>query len=153
MPGVGRVRYAPGVGLLIGLIGLVAVALSLFALSWVKGNKGGFTDLSSAVRKAGGEHLNAAFYLYAAWGGYVLFGVVLVLGLLALLPVPPSAAGNTFARIGAAVAAGVAAVLHIWTMHKLATGDTVLHVGAWLGLLGYLAVLVATIVGARRVLR
>lgn len=146
------VRYAPGAGLVLGLLGLVGVALSLFALSWVDGSKGGFTDLSSAIRAAGSERVpNTALYLYGAWAGFALFGLAVVLTVLALVPIPSSAAGNTYARVGAAVVAGTAAVLHIWTMHKVSSGDTVLHVGAWLGLLGYLVLLAATIVGARRV--
>jgi hypothetical protein len=108
----GAVRYGPGLGLLIGLVGLVAALLSLFVLEWADVDQGTFLDLGKAARKVGSDdYPYATAYIYVAWAGFVLFALAVLLVVVAGLPLPRSAAGNTYARVIGAVVAGGAAVL------------------------------------------
>ena len=159
-PGAGgiRVRYGVGAGLFIGLLGLLMVALSLFAISWGKGDKTRFTDFTSDVHKSSpssfpdfGVHLN---YVYVSWLAYVLFAAVLVLTVLAGIPVPRTGPGNRFWRIGASLLAGIAAMIHSVTITYtfVGSGQTA-GAGALLALFGYFVVMIAMVFGARRIVR
>ena len=152
------VRYGVGAGLIIGLVGVVLVALSLFAVSWGKGDKTRFTDFTSAVHKAHptsyrdfGVHLN---YVYVSWLAYVLFAAVLVLTVLAGIPVPRTGLGNRFWRIGASLLAGIAAMIHSVTVTYtfVNTGQTA-GFGALAALFGYFVVMIGMIFGARRIVQ
>jgi hypothetical protein len=148
----GRARYAPGIGLPVGLAGLVCAVLSLFVLNWAKADNSTFLDLGKAARKAGSDNYPyQAAYIYAAWAGFVFFAVVLVLVLLAGLPIPRNAAGNTYARVIGAVVAGGAAVLHTATVAEVFKGPISPQLGAWLGVAGYLVVVLGLVLGARRI--
>lgn len=146
-------RYAPGIGLLVSLVGVVCALLSLFVLKWVDGDKGKFLDLSKNARNLGSDHFpfNEASYLYAAWAGFVLFGLVIVLVVFAGIPLPRNSAGNTYARVIGAVLAGGAAVLQANTIAQVFKGATSPEAGAWLGVAGYLVVVVGLVLGARRI--
>lgn len=151
-PPPGGIRYAPGAGLAVAAVGLILAALSLFALDWADGSDGAFLDLSSRVRDAGSDAVNDnGIYLYAAWLGFVLFGVTVVLTVLAGLPVPPTAAGNRYPRIVCSLVAGLAAVLHTVAVVHVFRGPADPQFGAWLGVGGYLVVIVGMVLGARRV--
>jgi hypothetical protein len=150
-PSPGAVRYAPGPGLLLGLAGLVCVALSLFALKWADVEKGTFLNLGSQARKVGSDNYPyTSVYLYAAWAGFVLFAVAVFLIVAAGLPVPRSATGNTYNRVLGSVVAGGAAVLQTVVIVKLFKGPASPQFGAWLGVAGYLVAVAGLTLGARR---
>lgn len=157
-PAAPTVRYGVGAGLVLGLIGVVLVALSLFAVSWAKGPKTRFTDLTSEAHKADptrfpdfGVHLN---FVYISWLAYVLFAAVVVLTVLAGIPVPRTGVGNRFWRIGASLLAGVAATIHSVTVTYtfVNTGQTA-GFGALSALFGYFVIMIGMIFGARRIVR
>src|SRR5699024_2538490 len=124
-------RRRPGPGLLVGLIGLLCVLLSLFALNWADAAHGAFLDLSKAARAAGGDRYPyETAYLYAVWAGFALFGLSVVLTLLAGLPFPRNAVGNSYSRIVGAVVAGGAAVLQTVTIVEVFAGPASPQAGA-----------------------
>jgi len=136
----------------VALAGGLCLVLSLFALSWAKGSKGSFGDLSSAARKAGSKAVgDGTLYTYLAWAGYTLVILAVVLALVATLPVPPTMAGNTYVRVPASLCAGIGGFLHAFTMGKINTNHGSLLAGEWIGLVGWALLLIAMILGARRV--
>lgn len=135
-----------------GLAGLVCTVLSLFVLSWMDADKGTFVDLGTAARQFGSDNYPyTTAYLYAAWAGFVLLAVTVVLVLLAGLPLPRNATGNTYARIVGAIVAGGAAVLQTVTIVQVFKGPASPQAGAWLGVAGYLIVIAGLVIGARRI--
>lgn len=141
-------RYRPGVGLALGLVGLVLVALSLFVLKWVDADKGGFLDLSSALRDASSDPLDQPLaYAFGTWAGFALAGVSAVLVLLAGIPIPATRGPQQVWRIAGAVVAGAGAVLQT----TLVALFPEVEAGAWLGVAGFLVVCVGMIAGPHRV--
>ena len=144
--------YGPGVGLTIGLLGLGCVALSLFAVRWLHIGGATFLHLSGLARNLGAHDLGIAAFGYLAWAGFVLFAVTVALVLLAGVPVPRSAAGNTYPRVIGALVAAFAAALQTYVItHAFPT--RLAAPGAWLGVAGYLATIVGFVLGARRRVR
>lgn len=153
-PATTSTRYAPGLGLAVGAVGVLLVALSLFALKWADNSDGTFVDLGKAVRKIGSDdypYLTA--YLYAAWLGFVLFAATVIFVLAAGLPLPRSRTGNIVPRVVGAVLAGAAAVLQTAAIVDVFKGPGDPQFGAWLGVAGYLVVVVGMAIGARRIAR
>jgi len=147
------VAYRPGTGLALGLLGVLLTALSLIVVPWGEGDDNRFTDVSGALRDAGSAAVDDVFlYTYGAWAafGFLLVGAVLVV--MACVPLPASAAGNTYARVLGAGVTGLAAMLHGYFLQQLYPGDLAPELGAWLGLAGFLLSGVGMVVGARRVL-
>lgn len=147
------VAYRPGTGLAVGLLGVLLTALSLLAVPWGEGDDSGFTDVSAALRDAGSSAVNdLLLYTYGAWAAFGLLLVSALLVVMACLPLPASAAGNTYARVVGAGVTGLAAMLHGYFLQQLYPGDLAPGVGAWLGLAGFLLSGAGMVVGARRVL-
>ncbi|MGH3481691.1 MAG: hypothetical protein ACRDPQ_00505 [Nocardioidaceae bacterium] len=136
---------------MVGLAGLVVVGLSLFVLKWADADKGGFLDLSKAARDAGGDGADQVIYTYAAFGGFVLFGLAAVWVLLAGLPIPASQGGNTYQRIIGSVICGGAAVYQAAAVMHLFRGPAAPEIGAWLGVAGYFVIVAGMVIGARRI--
>jgi hypothetical protein len=144
-------RYGPGPGLLVGIAGLVVVALSLFVLKWADMDNGTFLDLSKAARDAGSDGADKVIYTYAAFGGFVLFGLAAVWAVLAGLPLPATRGSNTYHRVVGSVICGGAAIYQAAAITHVFRGPASPEIGAWAGVVGYFVIVVGTIVGVRRV--
>lgn len=152
--GGGQVSYRPGAGLACGVLGLLLLLLGLLALPWADASRSRFTDLSSGVRDAGSDAVDdLALYHYAAWLGFALLVLLLVLVVLSGVPLPRSSAGNSVARVIGALLAGLGLVLHVVTVTHVFRGPATPAFGAWVGAAGYVVLLVAMVLGARRVIR
>lgn len=146
------VAYRPGTGLAVGLLGVLLTVLSLVVVPWGDGDDSAFLDVSGALRDAGSSAVgDVLLYTYGAWAAFVLLLGSALLVVMACLPLPASAAGNTYARVAGAVVTGLAAVLHGYVLQQLFPGDLSPGPGAWLGLAGFLLSGVGMVVGARRV--
>lgn len=146
--------YAPGVALVLGLVGLALVAASLLGLSWRDGAT--FLDYGTAARKVSLDDvttiswLDGVPWLYATSAGFVLLGLALVWVVLAGIPVPSTYAGDRTQRIIATCICAVAAVLHMVTVVRGSRGPGAFDVGAWLGVVGYFVAIAGLAVGNRR---
>ncbi|GAA5156595.1 hypothetical protein GCM10023340_44900 [Nocardioides marinquilinus] len=156
-PGFGPasgVRHQPGAGLAVGVLGLLLVVLGLFALPWADVDPSRFTDLSSTLRDAGSDGVQGlddwVVYLYGAWAGYLLLALGLVGLTLGCVPLPPTAGGNGAMRMVLAVVAGIAASAHMLLVDQLFPGDLDPEVAAYLPVAGYVLLVVAAVLGARR---
>lgn len=123
-------------------------------LDWAKADKSGFLDLAKGLRNTP-DGLSLTFaqnitVAYGVWAAFTLFGLTVVLVLLAGIPLPQSAAGNTYARVVGALIVGLGAVGQIVTMTQLFKGDPTPQFGAWLGLIGWFVIAVGFVLGARR---
>jgi hypothetical protein len=147
-----HVTYGPGAGLTLGLIGLGCVAISLLAVSWLDAPGTSFLELGSRARRAGSAGLGVPAFGYLTWAGFVLLALTAALVLLAGIPVPRTATGNSYARIMGAAVAGAAAVAHTYAIVH-AFPVALVAPGAWLGVAGYLTAVVGFVVGARRRVR
>jgi hypothetical protein len=147
-----HVTYGPGAGLSVGLAGIGCVAVSLFGLDWVNARNGMFVELSRQARDLGSAHLGTMAYIYLAWAAFGVLALTGAFVVVAGIPVPRTAAGNTFPRVlGAIVASSAAAfqtyvVVHTFPMAVVAPG-------AWVGVAGYLLVVAGFVLGARRRVR
>ncbi len=147
-------RFGVGAGLAVSALGLVLVALNLFAFKWADVGQGTFLDLSSNVRRASGSGGDTADKLARAYIGYLAFvlcGVTAVWAVLSGVPVPRSAFGNNMQRVVGTVIAGVAAVLHTLTVVRVFRGPSAPEIGAWLAVVGYFISIVGMTLGARRI--
>lgn len=143
-----RFVYRPGAALPICVIGLLLVVLSLLVLDWVDADKGTFVDLGNAARDAGRGEGELIPYVYIAYGGFVLLGLVTVSLVLAVVPLPSSA--DIAQRIVASALCAIAVVLHTVTVVRLFRGPIDAQPGAWLGIVGYFVVMAGLVAGNRR---
>ena len=147
-----HVTYGPGVGLSIGLVGIGCLAISLLGLKWLGVRDGTFLALSSQARHEGPGAVGAVAYNYLAWAAFVLLVLSTAFVLLACIPVPRTAAGNTYARVFGAIIAGTGAALQAYAIvHSFP--PTLVAPGAWLGVAGYLVMIAGLVIGARRRVR
>lgn len=170
-------RYGPGIGLAISALGIVLVLLSLFVLKWAKGDHSAFSDIHSAATKSSGGSLGFADTLtkaYAQYAAYVYL-VLAIIGVgLAGFGLPRSRGSRLVAgffvggvvgivlqaidqdgtwatQLTAALVAGAAAIVQTVAIERLFRGPASPQIGAWLGVVGYLVVIVGVALGARRV--
>lgn len=156
-PGVGRphpdVRFAPGAALVVGLVGLVLVALSLLGLSWA--DHVSFLDIGRQARKASlsdattDSWLDGVPWLYVTSVGFVLLALAALWVVLAGIPAPNSYRGDLTQRTVATCICAVGAVLHTVTVVRMFRGPASPDVGAWLGVVGYFVAIIGLIVGNR----
>jgi hypothetical protein len=123
------------VAIVIAVIGIVATALSLFILDWAGG--AGFLDARDGASSLDGSVLDTILEFSLQWGSFVVFGVTVVLTAIVLLT-----DRSRGWRTAAAFAAGIGMVLHVYTIVRLFRGAGDPEIGAWLGAVGYLVVLV-----------
>ena len=146
------VRYRPGPGMPIGMLGLGFIAFGLFGVRWIDGDGGTFRDISRSLRHLGAARVDdAVLYGYGAWGAFTLAAVLAVFVLAAGLPVPSTSGGNTYARVAGAAVAGAAAIVHTVFLGDLFGGPMSPQLGAWLTLVGYLLAGAGIALGARRI--
>lgn len=156
-PGFGPqmpVRRAPGVvpgaAAILGVVGLVLLALGLFVVDWAKDTT--FLDMCKAINKADPTGLHgsqAAAMWYVAGVGYLLLGTLTIF--VIVVAVPKRAAGGEVAmRIVCAILCVVAGVLHAITMHEFFKGSVDPGAGAWLGMVGLAVIAVGMLIGNRR---
>lgn len=164
-PAGGTPSLAPGLGLVVVLLGLVTLGLSLSVLDWA--DEGSFLDVRKVLRAAGSGLVDDVVLLYFAWLGW---GVAIGIALQAL--VGTSGTRSRLAlylvagRIGSFVAedsphrikyipavfALLAGTLHgfvAFRLHDNEVGD--FEVGTWIGFLGYALVVAGCLIGPRRV--
>jgi hypothetical protein len=147
-----HVTYGPGAGLSVGLAGIGCVAISLFGLNWLNARDAMFVALSTEAGDPGSDRLGAVAHSYLAWGAFGMLALTAAFVLLACIPVPRTAAGNTYARIVGAIIAGAGAAIQTYTVvHTFPAA--VVAPGAWVGVAGYLVVLAGLVLGARRRIR
>lgn len=144
-----RERFGPGLGLGLGLLGLLLVVLSLFALKWADASHGGFADLhkSASHYPSGIPAADTMVKIYAAYAAYLLLVLALIGGVLVGLGV---GARRATLQVVVAVIAGVACVYHAFVVERLFRGPTSPQFGAWLGVIGYLVLIAGVALGARR---
>lgn len=151
-PAPPRLRYRPGVGLAVGLVGLLLTALDLLVLPWNDADDSTFLDIGSAVRDAGSDAVgDGLVYAYAAWAGLTLLVIVTALVAMACLPLPATSGGNTYARVAATVAAGTGALLHVYLVAPGYHADSPPGLVPLLGVIGFLVAGAGAALGARRV--
>lgn len=135
------------IGLIMSTAGTVMIALSLFVLDWAPALS--FADLRTYMSDLDGlKWQDTLVKAYTQWLGYGLLVVT-------CLAVAFAAGGRTSARrlahVGAALAAAVGAVLGAFVIVRAFVGpgeDP--EFGAWLLVGGYLVMVTALVVGARR---
>jgi hypothetical protein len=147
-----HVTYGPGAGLSVGLVGIGCIAVSLFGLTWLSGRDGTLVALSRQARRVGSDSLGPLVYNYLAWGAFVVFALTIALMVLACIPVPRTAAGNTYPRVLGAIVAGSGAAVQTYAITH-AFPAPLIAPGAWLGVAGYFVVMVGLVLGARRRVR
>jgi hypothetical protein len=147
-----HVTYGPGAGLSVGLAGIGCVALSLFGLNWLNARNGMFLALSRQARDLGPEHLGAMAYVYLAWAAIGALALTAAFVVLAGIPIPRTAAGNTYSRVLGAIIAGAGAAIQTYVVAHTFPAAVVAP-GAWVGVAGYLLVLSGFALGARRRVR
>lgn len=143
------VRFGPGPGLALDLLGVLLVVLSLFVLKWADTSRGGFADIHTSASHAP-SHLegpDALVKAYATFAAYVFLGLAVVGGLLVGIGV---SARNAALQVVVAVVAGVACVYHAFFVERLFRGPGSPLIGAWLGVVGYLVLIAGLALGARR---
>ncbi len=147
------VRYRPGAGIIVSVIGLVGVLLSLLVLKWADADRGTWLDLSKTLRQVHDtSHLTTPQLVtvqYGVWGAWALLVATVVLVVLAGIPVPRTRAGNTVWRIAGTIVVGVAAVVQTITITQVFKGSPSPQAGAWIGVAGWLCVGVGLSLGAR----
>jgi hypothetical protein len=147
-----HVTYGPGAGLSVGLVGIGCLAISLFGLKWLGVRDGTFLTLSSHARHEGPHAVGAVAYNYLAWAAFVLVVLTAAFVVLACIPVPRTAAGNTYPRVFGAIIAGTGAALQAYAIvHSFP--PALVAPGAWLGVAGYFVVIAGLVIGARRRVR
>ena len=144
-PSVGSV---PGAAIVVGAIGLVMVGLSMFVLDWTDGAT--YADFADNAETASGmPFLDRLAVWHLQWLGYLL--AVLAVGSLAVALFAARSSGRVSHRL-AAVASGVAAVWSALTIVRLfRTLPVDPGFGAWLMPAGYLVMIAAVVLSARRV--
>jgi len=150
----GNVRYAPGAGVVASVLGLVGLVLSLFVINWDQDAGTSFLDLRRAANDLpDGVDLPTGLAVavqYAIWGAFLLGAAAVVLAVLAGVPIPRTAAGNSYARVGGALVAGAGLVGQMIAMTQFFKGDPSPQAGAWCGLAGWALLLIGFVLGARR---
>lgn len=141
-------RSLSWVGVSIAGVGLLLAALSLYALDWADGASVG--DLRDGLPDTLPDGLPFADVLsltYLRWGGLLLLlGVVVA---LVAVGVAISRRDGDGARLLGAVVAGTAAALHTITVVRLFRAPGVdPAIGAWVGTIGFLAVVVGLAIAA-----
>jgi hypothetical protein len=147
-----HVTYGPGAGLSVGLAGIGCIAVSIFGLNWIDARHGMFPELSRQARQLGPERLGALVYNYFAWAAFGVLALTAGFVVLACIPVPRTAAGNTYARVLGAIIAGAGAAIQTYAVVHTFPAAVVAS-GAWVGVAGYLVVLAGLVLGARRRVR
>lgn len=151
-PAPARLRYRPGLGLAVGLVGLLLTALDLLVLPWNDADDSTFLDIGSAVRDAGSDAVgDGLVYAYAAWAGLTLLVIVTALVAMACLPLPATSGGNTYARVAATVAAGTGALLHVYLVAPGYHAESTPGLVPLVGVVGFLIAGAGAALGARRV--
>lgn len=141
--------YGPGAGLTVGLLGVGCIAISLFGMNWVDAPGGTFLQLSGQARQLGSHPLGLPVFSYLVWVGFLLMAVTAGFVLLAGVPVPRTAAGNSYPRVIGALVAAFAAAAQMYVVVRGFPARLVAP-GAWLGVAGYLITITGFIIGARR---
>jgi hypothetical protein len=139
------------IGLVISGFGLLLVVLSLFGLKWADTDHSSFTDLRDAFDKAdlgSAPAVDQFVKVYATALGYLLL-VAVVAGLVLVAARMRSESRATHVVVALVAAAG--AVAHAVVVERLFRGPIDPKLGAWLAVLGYLAVIVGMAFGRRRV--
>lgn len=141
------------VGLLISGVGLLFVALSLFGLKWANTAQSSFSDIRDAFDKAdfgSAPAIDQFVKAYATVLGYVLL-VAVVAGLVLVAARMRSAGRATHVVVALVAAAG--AVSHAVVVERLFRGSTDPEIGAWLAVVGYLAIIVGMAFAPRQAAR
>jgi hypothetical protein len=151
--------YGPGAGFTVGLLGVGCIAVSLFGMPWLhvgtpwlRAGHDTFLELSGRARHVGVHDLGVPVYSYLSWAGFVLLAVTAGFVMFAGVPVPRSAAGNTYPRVIGALLAAFAAALQTYVITHAFPARLVAP-GAWVGVAGYLVAIVGFVLGARRRVR
>lgn len=141
--------YGPGAGLTVGLIGVGCIAVSLFGANWLDVRRGAFLQLGGLARRLGVHQLGVPIFSYLVWAGYLLLALTAGLVLLAGIPLPRTAAGNSYPRVIGALVAAFAAAVQTYVIVR-AFPARMAAPGAWVGVAGYLVVIAGFVIGARR---
>lgn len=139
-------RVLSVVTVLLVAAGVVLLALSLFVLDWVQ--SASFADVRDAVSSlAAVGVVDEIVQVNYQWLAYAWAAVTVVsTGLLVVARV----AGHRLGHTVAAVVAALGALLSTLAIVRLFRGPTDPELGAWALPLGYLVILGAVVVGARR---
>lgn len=141
--------YGPGIGLTVGLVGVGCIAISLFGMNWLDALRGTFLQLGGQARQLGSHALGVPVFSYLVWAGFLFMAVTAMFVLLAGIPVPRTATGNSYPRVIGALVAAFAAAAQTYVIVRGFPARLVAP-GAWLGVAGYLVTIVGFIIGAHR---
>lgn len=124
------------------------IALSLFVLDWAPSSS--YADLRTYLSNVDGlEWPDTLVKAYTQWLGY---GLLVVTGLAVAFAAGGRSSAGRMAHLGAAFAAAVGAVLSAFVIVRAFVGPgPEPEYGAWLLVGGYLVMLAAVVISARRV--
>lgn len=146
-----RGRISRIAGFLVSLLGILLAALSILSMAWMQNPKRTFGDLHDGVRQMnelppGSDWLDHLSFRYFQFGGYVALALVAVL--LAVVGVTLMSRDNPPMRAVTAFFAALAAIVHAVVVAHI---DGSKELGAWLGTVGYVIVIVGLVIAGSRV--